>query len=236
MPSRQLDYSQELLDRIWSKIVIPGEYCCWGWTGTPNSEGYGQVKWKRNRDYVHRIIWTIHHGLRIPDEYNVVQICRNRVCCNPAHLLLRHKGRIPNTIEDVLLKLVLQEYGCLEWPGYLDEDGYGKVKINGRDWRVHRLIWEYYNGAIPAELQIDHICKNRKCSKLEHLQLLTVTENVLRSECPGAKNAKKTHCLRGHPLSGENLYISPGRKGRHCRICKDEATRRYQERQRVLRR
>jgi len=36
----------------------------------------------------------------------------------------------------------------------------------------------------------------------------------------------KSHCLKGHPLSGENLYESGGR--RHCRECRREHSRRYE--------
>jgi hypothetical protein len=35
-------------------------------------------------------------------------------------------------------------------------------------------------------------------------------------------NAVKTHCLRGHPLSGDNLYVSMSRgvAMRQCRRCR----------------
>lgn len=32
-------------------------------------------------------------------------------------------------------------------------------------------------------------------------------------------NRNRTHCLHGHPLSGDNLYVSPGRTERKCRTC-----------------
>lgn len=32
-------------------------------------------------------------------------------------------------------------------------------------------------------------------------------------------NQKQSHCKRGHPLSGPNLYVSPKRKVRACRTC-----------------
>lgn len=38
----------------------------------------------------------------------------------------------------------------------------------------------------------------------------------------GAIHAAKTHCPKGHPYSGDNLYIPPGRKERHCRTCQRE--------------
>lgn len=40
----------------------------------------------------------------------------------------------------------------------------------------------------------------------------------------GSRNGKKTHCLRGHPLSGDNLYTDPSGQ-RHCRTCQRERQR-----------
>jgi hypothetical protein len=34
----------------------------------------------------------------------------------------------------------------------------------------------------------------------------------------------QTHCKRGHPLSGDNLYLNAGK--RHCKACRREAVRR----------
>jgi Recombination endonuclease VII len=47
---------------------------------------------------------------------------------------------------------------------------------------------------------------------------------------------KKTHCKRGHPLSGDNLYVSP--QGiRYCRLCSTARTQRwYQKQDPLLRR
>jgi len=39
--------------------------------------------------------------------------------------------------------------------------------------------------------------------------------------------AVKTHCLRGHPLSGENLYVDPKYGHRKCRECRRRWQRIY---------
>jgi hypothetical protein len=43
---------------------------------------------------------------------------------------------------------------------------------------------------------------------------------VLRGEAPTAVNARKTHCPKGHELTGNNLVAS--KPGRQCRICWNE--------------
>jgi hypothetical protein len=44
-----------------------------------------------------------------------------------------------------------------------------------------------------------------------------------------ARKAAQTHCKRGHPLTGENLYLylnkSTGRYARHCKICRHKRQR-----------
>lgn len=41
----------------------------------------------------------------------------------------------------------------------------------------HRLVWEVVNGAIPKGYEIDHLCKNRRCCRVEHLDLKLVKDH-----------------------------------------------------------
>lgn len=49
--------------------------------------------------------------------------------------------------------------------------------------RGHRLVWETFNGKIPANLEIDHKDRNKHNNKLSNLRLVTHSENM--------KNRKK---------------------------------------------
>ena len=42
-----------------------------------------------------------------------------------------------------------------------------------KNYLVHRLIWERYNGIIPPGMEIDHINDIRDDNPLCHLQLVT---------------------------------------------------------------
>ena len=44
--------------------------------------------------------------------------------------------------------------------------------------RVHRLVWEAFNGPIPGRLEVNHKDLNRTNNRLENLELLTHQENV----------------------------------------------------------
>src|SRR5687768_16109176 len=62
------------------------------------------------------------------------------------------------------------ETGCVHWTGRKDRDGYGLVYIEGRSWRVHRYMYTKLVGPIPQKYVLDHLCKNRDCCAIDHLE------------------------------------------------------------------
>lgn len=115
--------------------------------------------------------------------------------------------------------------GCIECTGGLNGVGCGqfyegKSESNrtGKGY-AHRWSYEHYVGPIPAGLHLDHLCRNPKCVNPEHLEPVTIKENLLRGIGPSARNAAKTHCPVGHPYSPENTYINPNQGQRICRSC-----------------
>jgi len=106
---------------------------------------------------------------------------------------------------------------CWIWIG-VRSGGYGRYTFRGKLTGAHRFYYELVNGPIAEGLQIDHLCRNRACVNPDHLEPVTIGENVLRGIGRSAQNARKTECLRGHPLNGSNLYIDP-RGQRCCIIC-----------------
>lgn len=115
---------------------------------------------------------------------------------------------------------------CVEWTGYLDRQGYGRVQHNGK-WRgAHRVAWEAEQSPIPAGMVIDHLCRNPSCVNTEHMEVVTPRENTLRGVNPFAVNARKTTCDEGHRLEGENLSID-WRGYRQCKTCRRARWRAY---------
>lgn len=126
--------------------------------------------------------------------------------------------------------------GCWLWRGALttgnrnspDHGGYGKFTLGNRTMLAHRVSYEAVNGAITQT--IDHLCSNRACVNPKHLKDVSMRENILRGNGIMAQHARKTHCLRGHELTGKNLVLVPG--GRMCRTCRNASYRAYRQRQR----
>ena len=107
---------------------------------------------------------------------------------------------------------------CWIWGAYVNNTGYGIVKVDGRCEKAHRIAYQISVGPIPDGLTIDHLCRNKTCVNPAHMEPVTIRVNVLRGGCPPAQNARRTHCPSGHPYSGGNLYVSP-RGWRYCRAC-----------------
>lgn len=97
---------------------------------------------------------------------------------------------------------------------------------------AHRQSYEMFNGELIKGLVIDHICNDKLCVNPSHLQQISYKENTLRGSSPIAINAVKTHCNKGHELSGANLYIKPN-GSRNCKMCRKHAAQRYSLRRSV---
>ena len=66
--------------------------------------------------------------------------------------------------------------------GYTNPDGYVRVLNKPRPQggllkMRHRLYWEDAYGKIPDGYEINHLCKNRACCNIEHLECLLVSEH-----------------------------------------------------------
>lgn len=110
--------------------------------------------------------------------------------------------------------------GCWLWTACKDYDGYAIMTVNRKARRAHRWGYELINGRVPDGLQLDHLCRNRGCVNPKHLEPVTNRENQIRGEGISAINARKTHCPKGHPLSGDNLLRYLSLKGvRSCATC-----------------
>jgi HNH endonuclease len=118
--------------------------------------------------------------------------------------------------------------GCWIWTGAVGQGkgdlSYGQIWMNGKLRRAPRVSHELFVGPIPDGATIDHLCRTPLCVNPNHLEAVSVRENILRGESPTALNARKTECKRGHALLGANVLIE--KKGRWCRECRRASDRR----------
>ena len=119
---------------------------------------------------------------------------------------------------------------CWQWLGSKYANGYGKLGKAGI--MAHRIAYELTRGHVPEDMCLDHLCKNRLCVNPDHLEIVTLVENVMRGESQHAKNARKTACKRGHEFTAENTYIRQDRGTRSCKTCQRLNDKKYTRRER----
>ena len=129
-------------------------------------------------------------------------------------------------LERLLSRVAKDDKGCWIYTGKARATGgYGLIGTGNaqrgtfRHLSVHRVAYEALKGPIPIGLTLDHLCRTPECCNPEYLEPVTMRENILRGNGWAAKNARKTHCKRGHPFTSENTYTK-GLHDRRCRACR----------------
>jgi hypothetical protein len=120
---------------------------------------------------------------------------------------------VPETVRGRFVSRVAFGDGCWEWLACKTRDGYGQFRFEGRSQRTHRLAYAWFIGSAPEGTELDHVCRNRRCLRPDHLEPVTHRENVLRGTGSPAEQAKQTSCRRGHPLT-----LGTAGK-RYCKTC-----------------
>jgi hypothetical protein len=121
---------------------------------------------------------------------------------------------------------------CLLYAGRLSDRGYAQVWIDGRTVRLHRKMYEQFNGPIPEDAEIHHTCGVKHCLNPEHLQALGRDDHRrLHDPLGTAARRAQTHCHAGHERTPDNIYVTPAGQWA-CKACRRENSRRYREAQR----
>jgi hypothetical protein len=119
--------------------------------------------------------------------------------------------------------------------GRVSRDGYGHVRRSAHDGETaaHRWVWAQAHGPIPKGMAVHHKCETPACRNLEHLALLTRSEQI-------RLHGLRVLCSRGHLITFD--YVdSVGHAHRRCHTCKKasdiawRALRRAQRRVEVVR-
>lgn len=80
---------------------------------------------------------------------------------------------------------------CWEWQAGKIE-GYGSIRINGKNCRAHRFSWLIAHGD-PGKLHVLHTCDNPACVNPNHLFLGTHLQNMQDKHAKGRDKWSRTH-------------------------------------------
>lgn len=163
-------------------------------------------------------------GCGVPGCSKTTRITRG-YCAMHYMRLLRHgrlgppehlpKGRLPQPLLERFLASIVVTETCVEWRAFRNENGYGRLNVAGKQVYAHRLSYELFVGQIPEGMTIDHLCENHGCVWPQHLELVTLSANVLRR----FERHPYSVCQRGHQMTPENIYTCP-RGWKLCRTCR----------------
>lgn len=121
--------------------------------------------------------------------------------------------------ERLRVRSVIDKNGCWIFQGSPSNKTYCQLWVrNPGEPRIlihaHRVAYMAFKGEIPAGYTIDHLCEVGTCVNPEHLDAVTVQENIQRHK----NNHPVTHCPQGHEYTPENTkYNLPSIKS--CRKC-----------------
>lgn len=115
--------------------------------------------------------------------------------------------------------------GCWLWTGTMNKFGYGVVSVDNRHVMAHRVALTLSGYSLDPDLTVDHLCRVRACVRPDHLEQVSMRENLLRGNTITSANAAKTECPQGHPLDGVRVRAVVER---YCKECdRQSARRRY---------
>lgn len=119
---------------------------------------------------------------------------------------------------------------CWEWVGGVSKAGYGLFKESRQvpTSSAHRYALKLAGVAIPSGMEVDHLCRNKRCVNPAHLEAVTHSENNRRAH---AARPPRSSCAHGHLLTPDNLKPRSDR-GYRCVECQRKAGREYAQRKR----
>jgi hypothetical protein len=109
---------------------------------------------------------------------------------------------------------------CWVWTAARCSSGYGNFHFGGRVVQAHRVALALFRGVDAGGQCVCHRCDNPRCVNPDHLFVGTHQDNADDKMRKGRHTwANKSHCTRGHPLSGDNLRIARHSGARVCKEC-----------------
>ena len=98
----------------------------------------------------------------------------------PQHYIIGHHARKPAAAD-----YVEEDHGhttpCWIWQRANHTAGYGAARHNGESTVAHRVYYERIVGPVPEGMELDHLCRVRRCVNPDHLEPVPHSENMRRA-------------------------------------------------------
>lgn len=194
--------------RFWQKVTK--SETCWLWTSSTTRDGYGTfgvAGGKTRTRLAHRLAYELIKG-KIPDGLTLDHLCRVRHCVNPDHL--EPVTAQENTRRGLAGAYLKVRTHCPRGHAY----GEGNTKISTKGSRS------------CIECQAQYRATYMECHGDRERERWRRDRAKRSAERKANPPTPATHCPKGHPYEGDNLYRRPdGRRG--CKACRKAASDRH---------
>jgi HNH endonuclease len=86
------------------------------------------------------------------------------------------------SVESRFWSKVNQTPDCWLWTDRPNSNGYGTFSINGSARTLaHRYAWILAGLVLDPAMTLDHLCRNRMCVRVTHLEQVSLAENLARA-------------------------------------------------------
>ena len=88
------------------------------------------------------------------------------------------------------------ETGCWLWGNCLQENGFGRISVDGKSMYVNRYVYELVHGEIPkTRPNVSPSCGDRRCCSPEHLEAKTRLGIMRTARDNGRLSRGRAHAL-----------------------------------------
>ncbi len=181
-----LPHERESID---SKMTKSGD--CLIWSGPED------INIARFRCSPHRLLWFLEKGRAVTPGKVLDKTCATKGCVSPCHrkeadpqpakpkvVYVPSYVPIPELTQAQLNYFhsrTNKDGDCWVWTGQKEEDGYGRMQIQGIVHASHRIAFFLANGGIDCSLQVHHACDSPYCVNPAHLSQGDHTKNFTDS-------------------------------------------------------
>src|SRR5215470_5060577 len=117
-------------------------------------------------------------------------------------------SRKKNSYNNIVSKGVRQDNGCLLYTNSQQKNGYALVSYDNKMMPVHRVVFLLSGKTIPLGFDIHHLCHNKLCIEITHLEAVSRRQHALLDENDMTQRHQRLRALWTYDPTIELLPIA----------------------------
>lgn len=128
-------------EKVLSLVAFGAPDACWLWLGgsdltpTEKGDGYGRIRWHGKSVRAHRLVFELLGGSPAPSGLVSDHLCRNTLCCNPAHI--EHVSNATNVMRgNSFAAINARATHCIHGHEFTRQNTLILMRANGKSFRA----------------------------------------------------------------------------------------------------